>query len=113
DRTRSAGSVAILADPVYEADDLRLTGSNVASQTRQSGASETNEVSSVFRDVGPAMDDGRIPRLLASREEAEAIMAVVPTRTAFKALDFDASRATLSTPGLAQYRILHFATHAM
>jgi CHAT domain-containing protein len=51
--------------------------------------------------------------LLASREEAEAIMNVVPWRTGFKALDFDASRATLSTPKFGQYRVLHFATHAM
>jgi CHAT domain-containing protein len=65
-----------------------------------------------MRDVGQS-NDGRIPRLLASRQEAEAIMAVVPWRSAFKALDFDASRATVSTPNFGQYRILHFATHTM
>ena len=40
-------------------------------------------------------------------------MSVVPWRTGFKALDFEASRATLSTPNFGQYRILHFATHTM
>jgi CHAT domain-containing protein len=111
DRTRSAGTVAIFADPVFEADDARVTNRNSVAQTTR--ASDTDEVARVFRDVGQSIDNRRIPRLLASRQEAEAIMAVVPWRTAFKALDFEASRATLSAPSFGQYRILHFATHTM
>jgi len=107
ERTRPVGSVAILADPVFETDDVRLVGRNPTAQPRQP------EVARVFRDAGQSIDNRRIPRLLASRQEAEAIMAVVPWRTGFKALDFEASRATLSTPNFGQYRILHFATHTM
>ena len=107
ERTRPAGTVAILADPVFETDDVRLVGRNPTTQPRQP------EVARVFRDAGQSIDNRRIPRLLASRQEAEAIMAVVPWRTGFKALDFEASRATLSTPNFGQYRILHFATHTM
>jgi CHAT domain-containing protein len=106
DRTRPEGSVAIFADPVFETDDVRLTHAAPSPKTSE-------ELAMVFRDVGQPVDNGRIPRLLASREEAEAIMDVVPSRTAFKALDFDASRATLSTPSFGKYRILHFATHTM
>ena len=106
DQTRTEGSVAIFADPVFEADDTRLTHAAPAPKTSE-------EIAMVFRDVGQSIDNGRIPRLLASREEAEAIMGVVPSRTAFKALDFDASRSTLSTPSFGKYRILHFATHTM
>lgn len=113
DRTRSAGSVAIFADPVFEADDSRLTGRNTAAQRERSATANGDEVARVFRDVGQSFANGRIPRLPASRQEAEAIMAVVPWRTGFKALDFHASRATLSTPSFGQYRILHFATHTM
>lgn len=109
-RTRSVGSVAILADPVFETDDARLIDRKAATQSRR--VSGTDDLSRVMRDVGQS-NDGRIPRLLASRQEAEAIMAVVPWRSAFKALDFDASRATVSTPNFGQYRILHFATHTM
>ena len=105
--------MAILADPVFEADDARLCSNATSRPAEQIGRSETDEVARVFRDVGQSIDNRRIPRLLASRQEAEAIMAVVPWRTAFKALDFDASRATLSTPSFGQYRILHFATHTM
>jgi CHAT domain-containing protein/tetratricopeptide (TPR) repeat protein len=113
DRTGSVGTVAIFADPVFEADDVRVAGRNAAAPPSKTGASQTDEVARVFRDVGQSTQDGRIPRLLASREEAEAIIAAVPWRTAFKALDFNANRATLSTSTFGQYRILHFATHAM
>ena len=113
DRARPAGSVAILADPVFEADDARLRERNIVATPRKLGGSETDEVSRVFRDVGQSIDHRRIPRLLESRQEAEAIVSVVPWRTAFKALDFDANRSTLSTPSFGQYRILHFATHTM
>jgi CHAT domain-containing protein len=113
ERTQSAGTVAIFADPVFEADDVRLAARNPTAQPRHQVAPETDEIARVFRDVGQSIDNRGIPRLLASRQEAEAIMAVVPWRTAFKALDFDASRATLSTPSFGQYRILHFATHTM
>ncbi|HEX3253288.1 MAG TPA: CHAT domain-containing tetratricopeptide repeat protein [Pyrinomonadaceae bacterium] len=111
DIKRSVGTVAIFADPVFEADDARVTNRTAVAETKR--ASETDEVARVFRDVGQSIDNRRIPRLLASRQEAEAIMAVVPWRTAFKALDFEASRATLSAPSFGQYRILHFATHTM
>jgi CHAT domain-containing protein len=113
DRTRPTGSVAIFADPVFEADDARLVDGSTAARPRRSAAPEMDKVSRAFRDVGQSIDNRRIPRLPASREEAEAIMAVVPWRTAFRALDFEASRATLSNPSFGQYRILHFATHTM
>ena len=38
-------------------------------------------------------------------------MAFAPWGTGLKALGFEASRATVTSPQLAQYRIVHFATH--
>jgi CHAT domain-containing protein len=111
-RPPAAGSVAILADPVFEADDVRLPANIATATPKPSTQSETDEIAMVFRDVGSS-EGRRIPRLMASREEAEGIMAVVPWRTGFKALDFDASRATLSAATSGQYRILHVATHTM
>jgi CHAT domain-containing protein len=110
---QSAGTVAIFADPVFGADDVRVAARNPTAQPSRQVAPETDEIARVFRDAGQSIDNRAIPRLLASRQEAEAIMAVVPWRTAFKALDFDASRTTLSKPSFGQYRILHFATHTM
>jgi CHAT domain-containing protein len=51
-------------------------------------------------------------RLRFSRNEAEEIARLAPSAT-LKALDFDASRKTAMSPDLAQYRIVHFATHSL
>jgi CHAT domain-containing protein len=48
-----------------------------------------------------------------ARSEAEAILSRVPLEQRKAALDFDASIATATSPDLAQYRIVHFATHGL
>jgi CHAT domain-containing protein len=53
----------------------------------------------------------QIHRLPFTRLEANHILAMVPEADRLKALDFDASRATATSPVLGQYRYLHFATH--
>ena len=55
----------------------------------------------------------RIPRLLFSRAEALDILSLVPAAARKQALDFEASRTTATSPELGQYRIVHFATHAL
>jgi CHAT domain-containing protein len=54
-----------------------------------------------------------ISRLPFTRQEAKAILANVPAGQALDALDFRASRQTATSPELAQYRIVHFATHGL
>jgi CHAT domain-containing protein len=54
-----------------------------------------------------------LPRLLSTRQEAKSILALASAGQSMQALDFDASRATAISPDLAQYRIVHFATHGM
>jgi CHAT domain-containing protein len=69
-----------------------------------------SKIAEAFRDVNFGL---KIPRLLASREEAEGIMAVIPQGTGLKALGFEASRGTVARKDLDQYRIVHFATHGV
>ncbi len=57
--------------------------------------------------------DGRFPRLVHSREEARAILSLVPPSQALAALGPAASRATAESGALARYRIVHFATHGV
>jgi CHAT domain-containing protein/tetratricopeptide (TPR) repeat protein len=107
-RQPTGNTVAILADPVFEVDDARV-------KTKVGGVASPDspgkhEVSKVLRDVG--LDGQTIPRLFASRSEADAIMKAVPWFTGYKALDFEASRATAMGSDLSKYRIVHFATHA-
>jgi CHAT domain-containing protein len=95
-------SIAVFANPVFDANDSRVTNPT-------SPNSSTARGGEVFREAG--MSDGNVTALPASRDEAEAIMSFAPWGTGLKALGFDASRATVTRPELAQYRIVHFATH--
>ncbi|MGZ5434627.1 MAG: CHAT domain-containing protein [Pyrinomonadaceae bacterium] len=104
-RRDAPNTIAVFANPVFEADDPRVTsGTNATSPSSQQVA-----VRGVFRDLG--LSDNRIPALPASREEAEAILSVAPWGTGFKALGFEANRAAATQLELNQYRIVHFATH--
>jgi CHAT domain-containing protein/Tfp pilus assembly protein PilF len=111
--------IAVLADPVFDKDDDRVT--KIA---RRKGSRPTphpavpKEFSheSVYRAVREAGVTGAgvpIPRLPFSREEAETILATAPAGSSLKALGFKANRQTATSIVLSQYRILHFATHAL
>ncbi|HXW07458.1 MAG TPA: CHAT domain-containing protein [Vicinamibacterales bacterium] len=114
DRVPAAGAVAVLADPVFEGDDPRLRRarerSTAPAQVRRGPISTA---SASARQAGPVRESPlKIPRLAATRQEADAILAAAGDAT-FKAVDFAASRATAMSGRLAGYRILHFATHGI
>jgi CHAT domain-containing protein len=99
-RELAAGAVAVIADPVFEADDPRLLGAATRLGVQQAGLLRDGSATSV-------------PRLAATRQEADAIVAAAPPGTVMKAIDFDASRTTAMNGSLSRYRILHFATHGV
>jgi CHAT domain-containing protein len=100
----------VLADPVFDKEDPRVTKQHkVIAKTPSPPISD--ELKRSWGDLGSG--DGQIPRLLFSRREAEAIMASAPRSESLKAVDFHASHATATSSVLAQYRIVHFATHAI
>jgi CHAT domain-containing protein len=114
---RERGSIAVLADPVFDNNDVRVrrNGNTPApdslSQIRQVPQDKLRASAS---DRG-FMRTGRLsfPRLLYARSEAESVLAVAGKGRFLKAVDFDASRATAMDPALGDYRILHFATHGV
>jgi CHAT domain-containing protein len=120
-------AVAILADPVFHADDERITRSKKANGGNGSIAKHPQTPMINTPVSAPASMSGRYPLsdalrsigmkeiswLPFSRQEAEAIMKVAPKGETFAALDFKASRETANSPALAQYRILHIATHGV
>ncbi|HKQ92316.1 MAG TPA: CHAT domain-containing protein, partial [Blastocatellia bacterium] len=65
------------------------------------------------RETGVIGGEAGFGRLLGTRREAAAILALVPERERMQALDFEASRTTALRPELSEYRIVHFATHGM
>ena len=140
-RPRPAKTVAILADPVFNADDSRVNPTNVshvgfatdqaAGKTEHAGitadivstpAADQIEASASLaqahllrseNDVRGSAGNSAFSRLLYSRHEADSISLQVPAGESMKALDFKATRIAASDPALAQYRIVHFATHGL
>lgn len=115
--------VAVLADPVFSKDDSRV---GPAAQTEQVAAftsERTPDPGQLFpeqltrslRDVGLGTRQGgaALPRLVFSRREADAIMALTISGSGIEALDFQASRETALKGDLSRYRIVHFATHGL
>src|SRR5205814_1029573 len=108
-------AIAVFADPVFAEDDTRVkhNGSKLPHTPTAQQNGPANDVERSAFEVGAVGGDGHLPRLLSSRTEALSILALVPAAERKQALDFDASMATATSPELARYRIVHFATHAL
>lgn len=111
-RSRAPKTLAVFADPVFQATDPRLTH-------RPDKLERMSLVSTATRGWAPAEErqaGGERPsfrRLLSSRKEAETLSSLVPRDQLSLAIGFDASRAKATAPELAQYRNVHFATHGV
>jgi CHAT domain-containing protein len=103
-RPPATGEIAVIADPVFSADDERVKSVTphsipkpaISAQTLRGGAVEAEFI---------------LTRLPASRAEAVAIAKLAPEKS-LVALDFDANRQMVMSGKLSDYRYLHFATHA-
>jgi CHAT domain-containing protein/Tfp pilus assembly protein PilF len=114
-------SLAVLADPVFTDDDTRVSrnvGKAGAKEKTKSPDSDKTDIGFLQmtrsgRETGAIGAEGGFGRLLSTRREAAAILALVPERERMQALDFQASRTTALRPELGEYRIVHFAAHGM
>jgi CHAT domain-containing protein/tetratricopeptide (TPR) repeat protein len=104
-RNATSKLVAVMADPVFAADDPRVTGhpgaanADVSSQNRTRGASVSGRTT--------------FDRLTFTRREGENILALAPAGAGFSAFDFDASRATVLSGALRDYKYVHIASHGL
>jgi CHAT domain-containing protein/Tfp pilus assembly protein PilF len=97
--------IAVLADPVFNPNDPRVAHSGHAAVTR----AEPENLERSADDIGvPSFE-----RLLASRREADTIVALAGKENSLEAVDFDASRQLVSGDALGQYRFIHIATHGL
>lgn len=115
--------VVVLADPVFTANDERLrvakrivgpSGANANARvaSRRSGDAPTlSYLTRAAQDIGEGSAGLVLPRLPFTREEANAIAKMAGVNERRVELDFGANRVTATSPALAQYRIVHFATH--
>jgi hypothetical protein len=103
--------VAVIADPVFRADDPRVKGAQGVRPPATVPAPLPAELSRSTRDVGL----GQLDRLPYTREEADAILGLVKKEkgTAFSALDFDATRDLFTSGTLRGYHVVHIATHGL
>jgi CHAT domain-containing protein/Tfp pilus assembly protein PilF len=97
--------IAIIADPVFRADDPRVQGNGAPKVPSPLPV----ELSRSARDLG--IDP--IERLPYTRQEAEAILGMVKQGRPLKAFDFDAIPELLTGGSLRGYHIIHIATHSL
>jgi len=104
-RQKATAHVAVIADPVFSAADLRVAG-RPHGQPASAGADPS---------VGSAAGRPSAPfnRLGSSREEATAIAGLADRRHSLIALDFGASRDLVLSGQLESYRVVHLATHGI
>jgi CHAT domain-containing protein/tetratricopeptide (TPR) repeat protein len=130
-RPEAPKAVAVLADPVFAANDVRikaprnghaqkegptpdLENKGLKDKISSPDSRSTERLTRSLGDVGRSSEGQlHLPRLSFSRQEAKDIVSAVPAGQALEALDFKASRQTATSPELAQYRIVHFATHGV
>jgi CHAT domain-containing protein len=116
-------TLAMLADPVFEANDPRLvtqrkkSSSIGGARARARSADDSSDSSAISPELATSTKDFKLftgfSRLPFSREEAEAIAKFVPKSSLLKATGFQANRATATGSELSRYRIIHFATHGL
>jgi CHAT domain-containing protein/Tfp pilus assembly protein PilF len=106
--------IAVIADPVFDKDDPRVSAAGGNRQNRSViDNSVTDNAGRAAVEAGQSDTDLRIARLPLTREEARAVAGLVPASERKEALDFEASRAMVTSGELAKYRYVHFATHGM
>jgi CHAT domain-containing protein/predicted negative regulator of RcsB-dependent stress response len=112
---RGGGGMLVVADPVFDAADLRLQGSS-QSAVRARASVQRMALASALADVTNVKTGNlKLTRLDGTRSEAEEIakLARASGGQADLWLDFDANEANLHARKLDGYRVLHFATHGL
>ena len=99
-------TVAIFADALYSAEDPRLRTGAEPGDTTPTPVSGQRSVS-IER-----LPDGPLPRLPHTASEARSILSLLPSDQTTAALGYPANKQAVLDQHLAEYRILHFATHA-
>jgi CHAT domain-containing protein len=111
-RKMAPKTVAVLADPVFDADDERVTATENSKPTNNERTRSVEESRFIraSTEIGIPEAGPRIQRLPGTRREAETIAGFAP-HASLTLLDFDASVVAAHKTDLAEYRYVHFATH--
>jgi CHAT domain-containing protein len=118
DRTPTSKAIAVFADPVFELDDPRFKRARRTPSLRQPADASNDRTRHNLQERAAAdleTTDERVvfDRLPFSAQEAMAILEIASKLETKMALGFDANLTTALDPELRQYRVIHFATHAL
>lgn len=102
--------VAVLADPVFNHSDVRVSQLGRSMSAEPSTPPEM-ALEASLRDVREGDSEISLPRLSSSRKEVEVITELIPSRDRLIATGFDANLETVKEGSLRDFRIIHFATH--
>ncbi len=105
-RRAAPKELAVVADPVFSSSDERLAPTGVH-------AAGTAPASLVAAERSVGTDSISIERLPFTGEEARRILQQVPQSDGMLFTGLRASKAAVEKPELAQYRVIHFATHGL
>jgi CHAT domain-containing protein len=106
-------TLAVLADPVYTADDPRVRVRTPEGTLALRSATPPSRSVQPEADVTADALDSGFARLMFSRREAQAIAQLAPAHGVVQALDFSASVRTMQSPAVARARIVHVASHGI
>ncbi|MEG4329186.1 CHAT domain-containing tetratricopeptide repeat protein, partial [Microcoleus sp. herbarium5] len=109
DRKPPSRNLAILADPVFSPDDERIKGKITQATTEKLEANNLG-LNQSLRASNRQWPPERLP---FTRQEAQTISSLFPSASSTQKIDFDASRTTATDGSLANYQIVHFATHGL
>ncbi|MGI2903603.1 CHAT domain-containing protein [Tolypothrix sp. VBCCA 56010] len=108
-RKSAPKTLAILADPVFEVNDTRITGKPTSIVPNLDLRAQIEQ--SDLKRGAKNLNRSRWERIKGTRTEANAILNLVPSSQHLQAFDFDANYNWVTNKQLSQYRFLHFATH--
>jgi CHAT domain-containing protein/tetratricopeptide (TPR) repeat protein len=103
-RTQAPLQMAVVADPVFQPDDPRVT------------KSATGPAPGLVADLRRSAEDLGLRgfrRLPESGREAAALLELVPRSKSLEAVGFAANREVVLSGALSHYRVVHFATHGL
>jgi CHAT domain-containing protein len=107
-------ALAILADPVYSADDANVRLQNARNKETKPKSSDSLGIElerSALKRSADILNRQGWKRLPGTRKEAETILKLVPKSNSLEVFDFEANYNWATSSALNQFRILHFATH--
>ncbi|HYU98897.1 MAG TPA: CHAT domain-containing protein [Pyrinomonadaceae bacterium] len=107
-RKPAAKTLAVIADPVFSLNDSRLKTARSVPVRQALPANETRIIEHLSDNTTGQLTIRRLP---FTRQEADQILAVAPSASNLKLLDFRANRSLVTSGELSKYRYIHFATH--